>query len=131
MYRNRAEIWQDRAMSRAIVLSYASHVMRARIENDVVFLHSEDIPQFKKQGSIVRNNYFWTLKAIAGNTPYGGDWEYESEVWLALRRVLLAFAESGYLGLSETTLEFPTDFGEIPESFRGIATWQDEAQEQD
>jgi hypothetical protein len=99
--------------------------MRAKIENDVVFLHSEDIPPFKKQGSIVRNNYFWALKAIAGNTPYGGDWEYESEVWLALRRVLLAFAESGYLGLSETTLEFPADAGEIPEPFRGIATWQD------
>ena len=103
--------------------------MKAKIENDVVFLHSEDIPQFKKQGSIVRNNYFWALKAIAGNTPYGGDWEYESEVWLALRRVLLAFAESGYLGLSETTLEFPADSGEIPEPFRGIATWQDQAQD--
>ncbi|MBW4464963.1 MAG: hypothetical protein KME07_05925 [Pegethrix bostrychoides GSE-TBD4-15B] len=103
--------------------------MRAKIENDVVFLHGQDIPQFKKQGSIVRNNYFWALKAIAGNTPYGGDWEYESEVWLALRRVLLAFAESGYLGLSETTLEFPPDFGEIPEPFRGIATWQEEALE--
>lgn len=98
--------------------------MRARIENDVVFLHPDDLPQYKKQGSVVRNSYFWALKAIAGNTPYGGAWEYEAEVWLALRRVLLAFAESGYLGLSETTLEFPLDQGEIPAEFRGIATWQ-------
>lgn len=100
--------------------------MRARIENDVVFLQSDDLPQYKKQGSVVRNSYFWALKAIAGNTPYDGDWEYESEVWLALRRVLLAFAESGYLGLSETTLEFPIDQGEIPAEFRGISTWQNE-----
>jgi hypothetical protein len=98
--------------------------MRARIENDVVFLHQDDLPQYKKQGSVVRNSYFWALKSIAGNTPYSGAWEYEAEVWLALRRVLLAFAESGYLGLSETTLEFPLDQGEIPAAFRGIATWQ-------
>ena len=100
-------------------------VMKAKIENDVIFIDKDDLPQFKKQGSVVRNNYFWALKAIAGNTPYGGDWEYESEVWLALRRVLLAFAESGYLGLSETTLEFPNG-GEIPIEFRGIATWQND-----
>ena len=98
--------------------------MKARIENDVVFLDKDDLPQYKKQGSVVRNSYFWALKAIAGNTPYGGDWEYESEVWLALRRVLLAFAESGYLGLSETILEFPSDQGEIPAVFRSVATWQ-------
>lgn len=105
--------------------------MRARIEHDVVFLHQDDLPQYKKQGSIVRNNYFWALKAIAGNAPFGGDWEYEAEVWLALRRVLLAFSESGYLGLSETTLEFPVDQGEIPAEFRDIFTWQVEPDPQE
>lgn len=104
--------------------------MRARIENEVIFLHQDDLPQYKKQGSVVRNSYFWALKAIAGNTPYGGAWEYEAEVWLALRRVLLAFSESGYLGLSETLLEFPYDQGEIPAEFRGIATWQSESQDE-
>ncbi|MBF2003436.1 MAG: hypothetical protein IGS50_12365 [Synechococcales cyanobacterium C42_A2020_086] len=103
--------------------------MRAKIENQVLFIHSDDVPPYKKKGSIVRNNYFWALRAIAGNTPYGGDWEYESEVWLALRRVLIAFAESGYLGLSETILEFPPDHGEIPAVFRGIATWRSDDEE--
>jgi hypothetical protein len=100
--------------------------VRAKIANDVLFLHKDDVPQYKKKGSIVRNNYFWALKSIAGNTPYAGDWEYESEVWLALRRVLLSFAESGYLGLQETILEFPLDQGEIPAVFRSIATWEED-----
>jgi hypothetical protein len=98
--------------------------VKARIENDVLFLHSEELPQYKKQGSVVRNTYFWALRAIAGHAPYSGDWEYESEVWLAVKRVLTAFAESGYLGLSETTLEFSYD-QDIPAVFRGVATWQE------
>ena len=96
--------------------------MRARIENQVLFLHSDDLPQYKKKGSIVRNSYFWALKAVAGNAPYSGDWEYESEVWVALQRILIAFAESGYLGLRETILEFP--YGEeVPETLRSVCTW--------
>ncbi len=98
--------------------------MRARIENQVLFLHKDDLPEYKKNGSIVRNTYFWALKSIAGNTPYDRDWEYESEVWLALQRMLLSFAESGYLGLSETVLQFPSDQGEIPEALRSVSTWQ-------
>lgn len=99
--------------------------MRARIDNDVLYLHKDDIPQYKKKGSVVRNNYFWALRAIAGRAYFGQDWEYESEVWLALRRVLLAFTESGYLGLSETTLAFPREQEVIPDVFRLIATWED------
>lgn len=100
--------------------------MRAKIENQVLFLHRDDLPVYKKQGSVVRNTYFWALKAIAGNTPFGGDWEYESEVWLALQRILMSFTESGYLGTRETTLEFPPSQGEIPTVFRYVATWGDE-----
>lgn len=99
--------------------------MRARIDNDVLLLHKDDVPPYKKKGSVVRNNYFWTLRAIAGRSNPGQDWEFESEVWLALRRVLIFFSESGYLGLRETTLEFPIEDGEIPDVFRLIATWQD------
>jgi hypothetical protein len=98
--------------------------MKARIENQVLFLHKDDLPEYKKTGSVVRNTYFWALKAIAGNTPYGGDWEFESEVWLALQRMLTSFAESGYLGLSETILEFPPDQPEIPPVLRPVATWE-------
>lgn len=98
--------------------------MKARIENQVVFLHKDDLPEYKKQGSIVRNNYFWALKAIAGQAPYGQDWEFESEVWLALQRLLLSFTESGYLGVRETLLEFPADQGEIPAVLRPVSTWQ-------
>lgn len=98
--------------------------MRAKIEDDVIFLHHEDLPEFKKGGSIVRNSYFWALKSIAGHASRYKDWEYESEVWLALQRMLMSFTESGYLGLKETILEFPPDQGEIPAVLRPIATWQ-------
>ncbi|GAB4378112.1 MAG: hypothetical protein Kow00121_29290 [Elainellaceae cyanobacterium] len=97
--------------------------MRAWIDNDVLFLHRDDVPQYKKKGSVVRNTYFWALRAIAGRANFGQEWEYESEVWLALRRVLLSFTESGYLGLSETILEFPLEQGEIPPVFRLVSTF--------
>ncbi|WP_416672615.1 hypothetical protein [Egbenema bharatensis] len=98
--------------------------MRARIENEVLYLHQDDVPQYKKKGSIVRNNYFWTLRSIAGRANFNQDWEYESEVWMALRRILLFFTESGYLGLRETTLEFPPEQDMIPEVFRIVGTWE-------
>ncbi|PIG92857.1 hypothetical protein [Gloeocapsopsis sp. IPPAS B-1203] len=100
--------------------------MRARIENMVLFLHREDVPSFKKGGSVVRNSYFWALRSIAGQASRYRDWEYETEVWLALCRMLLSFSESGYLGLKETTIEFPLSQGEIPAVLRPIATWQEE-----
>lgn len=101
--------------------------MRARIDNDVLFLHKDDVPPYKKTGSVVRNTYFWTMRAIAGHAPFDREWEYESEVWLALQRVLISYGESGYLGLKETTLEFvPEPDFVIPDVFRAIATWADE-----
>lgn len=100
--------------------------MRAKIENMVLFLSCEDVPSFKKGGSVVRNSYFWALRSIAGQAPQYRDWEYEAEVWLALCRMLLSFSESGYLGLKETTLEFPLSQGEIPLILRPVATWEAE-----
>lgn len=99
--------------------------MRTRLDDELVIITSDDLPQFKKGGSVVRNNYFWALRAIAGHAPRYGDWEYETEVWLALQRVLLAFQESGYLGLRETQLEFPTDFYDIPPVLKSVSTWAD------
>ena len=98
--------------------------MRARIENMVLFLHHEDVPEFKKNGSVVRNSYFWALKSIAGQASRYRDWEYESEVWLALSRMLLSFSESRYLGFKETVLEFPLSQGEIPDVLRPVSTWE-------
>ncbi|MBW4670138.1 MAG: hypothetical protein KME60_22690 [Cyanomargarita calcarea GSE-NOS-MK-12-04C] len=98
--------------------------MRARIDNEVLFLHHEDLPEFKKGGGVVRNSYFWALKSIAGRASRYRDWEYEQEVWFALTRMLLSFAESGYLGLRETILEFPLSQGEIPSVLRDISTWE-------
>ncbi|NET00612.1 MAG: hypothetical protein F6K62_02005 [Sphaerospermopsis sp. SIO1G2] len=98
--------------------------MRARIENQVLFIHKEDIPEFKKGGSVVRNSYFWALRSIAGRAKRGSDWEYESEVWLALTRMLMSFIESGYLGYRETTLEFPLSQGEIPSILKDVSTWE-------
>lgn len=97
--------------------------MRAKIENGVLFLHHEDLPEFKKAGSVVRNSYFWALRSIAGKASRYGDWEYEPEVWLALTRMLLSFAESGYLGFRETVLEFPSA-QKIPEVLRDVSTWE-------
>ncbi len=90
----------------------------------IVFLNHEDVPEFKKGGSVVRNNYFWALRSIAGQASRYRDWEYESEVWLALSRMLLSFSESGYLGLKETILEFPRSQLEIPEVLRPVSTWE-------
>jgi hypothetical protein len=98
--------------------------MRAKIENEVLFLHHEDVPEYKKTGSIVRNSYFWSLKSIAGRARRYSDWEYEQEVWFALARMLMSFTESGYLGLKETVLEFPPNYGEIPAVFNLVSTWQ-------
>lgn len=100
--------------------------MRVKIKDQVLFLNHEDVPVFKKGGPVVRNSYFWALRSIAAQAPRHRDWEYESEVWLALRRMLLSFAESGYLGLRETLLEFPVEQGEIPAVLQPISTWQDQ-----
>jgi hypothetical protein len=98
--------------------------MRARIEHQIVYLHHEDVPTYKKGGSVVRNSYFWALRSIAARAVRNHDWEFEAEVWVALQRMLLSFAESGYLGLHETQLEFPIEQGEIPAVLRAISTWQ-------
>ncbi|NJM76478.1 MAG: hypothetical protein HC852_12660 [Acaryochloridaceae cyanobacterium RU_4_10] len=98
--------------------------MRVKLENQVIYIYQDDLPPFKKGGSVVRNSYFWAMKAIAGYAPRHGDWEYEEEVWVALKRVLIAFQESGYLGLSETQLEFPVEQFEIPDALRDVSTWQ-------
>ncbi len=90
----------------------------------IVFLNHEDVPEFKKGGSVVRNSYFWALRSIAGQASRCRDWEYESEIWLALSRMLLSFSESGYLGLKETILEFPRSQLEIPEVLRPVSTWE-------
>jgi hypothetical protein len=92
--------------------------MRTRIENNVLFLHNEDLPKFKKGGSVVRNSYFWALRSIAGRSRRYNDWEYESDVWLALERMLMSFTKSGYLVYRETVLEFPLSQGEIPHVLR-------------
>lgn len=98
--------------------------MRAKIENMVLFLNKEDVPEFKKGGSVVRNSYFWALRSIAGQASRYRDWEYESEVWLALSRMLLSFSESGYLSLKETILEFPRSQLEIPDVLSSISSWE-------
>ncbi|MEO1592875.1 MAG: hypothetical protein AAFU71_16510 [Cyanobacteria bacterium J06632_22] len=96
--------------------------MRAKIDNQVLFIHKEDVPPFKKNGPIVRNNYFWALRSIADRSYRDKDWEFDETVWIALARMLLSFSESGYLGLSETTLEFAPD-DTIPADLKPIASW--------
>ncbi len=95
--------------------------MRAQILDEVLYLHRDDVPQFKRGGPVVRNSFFWALRSIAGRAVSGKDWEFESEIWPALARMLLAFSESGYLGLSETTLQFPDD-GLIPPVLRSVSS---------
>lgn len=97
--------------------------MRTWLIDDVLYLHPEDAPTYKKGGSIVRNTFFWAMKSIAGRSRIDQAWEYEAEVWLALSRMLMSFTEAGYLGWRETTLEFPTDTP-IPVVFRDVATYE-------
>ncbi|MEB3210951.1 MAG: hypothetical protein VKL39_06330 [Leptolyngbyaceae bacterium] len=89
-----------------------------------MLIHKDDVPVYKKGGSVVRNSYFWAMRAIAGRAHRDRDWEYEAEVWVALQRVLMSFTESGYLGLSETLLQFPFDTP-IPDVLRGVSTWDE------
>ncbi|MGK7875025.1 MAG: hypothetical protein AB4426_17525 [Xenococcaceae cyanobacterium] len=96
--------------------------MRVSIRDDIIFINHEDLPSYKKGGSIVRNSYFWALKSIACYSARGNDWEFDREVWVALSRMLLSFSQSGYLGDSETILEFPSD-AQIPEVLRLVSTW--------
>lgn len=97
--------------------------MRAYIEDDILVIDKDDVPPYKKGGSIVRNSYFWALKSIACYTPKGGNWEFDRPVWTALARMLFCFAQSGYLATSETYLSFRSDVI-IPKEFHGIAGWE-------
>lgn len=96
--------------------------MKVKLEDDILFINYEDLPVYKKGGSIVRNSYFWALKSIACYTSRNKDWEYDQVVWVALSRMLLAFMESGYLGDRETILEF-THNTAIPPELRSVSTW--------
>lgn len=96
--------------------------MRATVKDEILCLNSEDLPNYKKGGSIVRNSYFWALKSISCYAVRGCDWEYDREVWIALARMLLSFQQSGYLGDGETMLEFEVDVL-IPEELRSVSTW--------
>jgi hypothetical protein len=95
--------------------------MKAQVKDNILYLYQEDLPNYKKGGSLVRNNFFWALKSISCYSPQNGDWEFDQEVWVALTRMLLFFTNSGYLGYSETILEFNSDLI-IPEVLRSIST---------
>lgn len=95
--------------------------MQASLKDTIIYISQDDLPQYHKTGSIVRNNYFWALKSISGYAPKYGDWEYEQEVWVALARMLMFFSNSGYLGYRDTILEFPEDTI-IPEVLRSVST---------
>jgi hypothetical protein len=95
--------------------------MKADIKDNILYLHKEDLPMYKKGGSLVRNNFFWALKSISCHSPKGGDWEFDQEVWIALNRMLLFFSNSGYLGYGETILEFNSNLV-IPEVLRSVST---------
>ena len=96
--------------------------MRVQLQDNILFINREDLPEYKKSGSVVRNSYFWALKSIACFTSRQKDWEYDPEVWIALTRMLISFTESGYLGDRETSLEFPQDTP-IPEELRSISSY--------
>ena len=96
--------------------------MRVSLKDEILYIHAEDVPEFKKGGSVVRNSYFWALKSIACHAGRSTDWEFDAPVWVALSRMLASFTLSGYLGDRETSLEFPVDTP-IPETLRSVSTW--------
>lgn len=96
--------------------------MKAYLKDEILVIDQEDLPPYKKGGSVVRNSYFWALKSIACYARKECNWEFDQVVWVALSRILLSFSESGYLGYSETILEFPLDTP-IPDALRSVSTW--------
>ena len=105
--------------------------MRCRVvEGQWLYVRQMDLPSYKRGGSVVRNSYFWALRSIADATPRDRDWPFEAGVWVALARMLTAFAESGYLGYTETLLECPPN-DPIPEVLRSVATWGETADLED
>lgn len=96
--------------------------MRVKLQDDILYINQEDLPDYKKGGSVVRNSYFWALKSIACFTSRNKDWEYDQEVWIALERMLISFTESGYLGDHETFLEFPQNTP-IPNELRSVSSY--------
>lgn len=96
--------------------------MKVYIKDNILYVEHEDLPCYKKGGSLVRNNFFWALKSISCYSPSSKDWEFDQEVWIALNRMLLFFTNSGYLGFSETILEFNSDIP-IPEMLRSVSTY--------
>lgn len=97
-------------------------IMRCRLESPILLIHKDDIPPYKKQGSVVRNSYFWALKSISDHAPFNQPWEFDQSVWVALCRMLGSFAMSGYLGDRETILEFPPN-SQIPAPLKSASTW--------
>ncbi|BAD80332.1 hypothetical protein syc2142_c [Synechococcus elongatus PCC 6301] len=102
--------------------------MRAWIQGNVLYIHEEDAPTYRKTGGMVRNSYFWALKSIAARARRDRPWEFEAEIWPALQRMLLSFLESGYLSLTEVQLSFKTD-QPIPENLRSVSTCLEESQD--
>ncbi|ABB57982.1 hypothetical protein [Synechococcus elongatus] len=102
--------------------------MRAWIQGNVLYIHEEDAPTYRKTGGMVRNSYFWALKSIAARARRDRPWEFEAEIWPALQRMLLSFLESGYLSLTEVQLSFKTD-QPIPENLRSVSTYLEESQD--
>lgn len=96
--------------------------LRSWIETDILYIHADDVPTYKKKGSIVRNSFFWALRSIAVQSPMGKAWEFETAVWFALQRMLTNFTDSGYLGTRETQLEFRED-AVIPKLLQTMGTW--------
>lgn len=96
--------------------------MKVYLKDDILYINQEDLPPYKKGGSIVRNSYFWALKSISCYSRKGRDWEFDQAVWVGLCRMLLSFSQSGYLGDSETILEFDLDTP-IPQVLRSVSTW--------
>ncbi|MBV5260995.1 hypothetical protein FLX56_21485 [Synechococcus moorigangaii CMS01] len=92
------------------------------LQDGILCIHQDDLPPYKKGGSVVRNSYFWALKSIACYAPRQGDWEFDQVVWVALARMLMAFTTAGYLGSAETLLEFPEAIA-IPEALRSVSTY--------
>jgi hypothetical protein len=96
--------------------------MRCRLDLPALLLHREDVPSYKKTGSVVRNSYFWALRSIADDARFSHHWAFDESVWIALRRMLMSLAASGYLGDRATLLEFPPDTP-IPDPLRLVSTW--------
>lgn len=74
--------------------------MGTTLQEHIVLICQDGVLPYKKPAQLSATLSCWALKAISDHAAYAGD--FDTEGWVALQRMLLSLAASGYLGTRET-----------------------------